>query len=1282
MGQTLHAVDVAGPARWRWVLTSASGRVLGDHQVSLDTDGAEYEAFRDLRSYLRRQRLPHDPVGSETEAVRRLGTWIGSEVFGRLGEQLSGTVRVVVPREAEFLLSRPLELARVNGVVLARRQVCPVYELPGVASPGDKEPVGESLRILALFSMPSRTSVLDLRRERRELETTVRRIASRSRKAIELRVLQYGVTRERLAEAAEEFPGWDVLHVAGHGRAAALLLERADGEPDPVSTGELIELLSPARDRLKLAVLSVCDSGAAMAAGTLHTLGLHDAADQVEQDEAQSEGGPGGGRVGLARGLVTELGVAALAMRYPVADGFAVALTGELYPRLLGAGQPVDRAVALALPRAVGEQPSAGRPAASIGTPALFGASAAGLRLAPPPGRVTLDPYAERMAWFPPEPERFVGRSKVLVESSTALAPDSGLAGVLFTGMVGTGKTACALELAHQHRSRFAALAWWQAPTTPDEFHGALGGFAEAMETQLDLPMRQAVASEQALRRFLPRLSALLRENAVLLVLDHLDTLLSQAGTWRDPMWGLLMEALLGHGGLSRTVLTSRTAPADAGHAGVLTLPVHPLSAAEAVLLARELPHLSLMLRDVSGTERAGVHDVGTRALARRVLTITQGHPTLLRLADAAAAEPARLSAALAAAETAGPQAPLTAFFTTGGSDLDGGHFVRLLAVWSDAVLAGLPAPARTLAGLLSRIESDHRRPWVVDEVWPMIYKVRHGADAPPLDEALQPLLATALVEYEPAASGDSGALSHYRLHPGITEAVRTGTDAKLAEIVDQALILYLRTMYEEAEEAEDAGRGLGTVLVWLGLGAVPYLLRQGARDEAASLIDAVTDRDLSPETTHQALGHLRHILDDASRPDQHLVHEGLYAKVLSRIDPEEAGALLHDVIVAALSGDRYTLAWSAAGDLAALLRRTGNLADALSAADLRVELSRSAGFGPWTEAADACLRLEILDDMGEHARALGEATALLDQLETLPAESSRPEAVTSVSVREVALSTALGPATGLENWPLCLRLSRQIQDSHLRRGAPAHERARLRLNDAVPLMRLGRYGEAERTLLDCQTVFEAADDIGLLGAVFSARAELEDLRRRPDDAVTLAQAALRYLYRLPQPGALAQGHDALSRYLAQAGRRPQEAAAHRFAAVMLRNATEWASAGATIVDIGDLREFGAELLPATVDELITRVERVPEIRFGAALERLVPEPTEREAHFNACFPFAGPVVLQALEEWDQGRGALREALHRATDGERGESLFEGLDEVSTDLINMHLAQIDDEPSP
>ncbi len=356
-----------------------------------------------------------------------------------------------------------------------------VYDLPGPAGVV-KAPVGEALRMLAVFSLPTATSALALRRERYELSRLVRRVAARGRRRVELEVAQYGVTREVLGDLAESGDGWDVLHLSGHGRAGEFLLEQADGSPDPVSTAELIGLLRPARARVKLAVVSACQSAAATTAETLRWLGLDDPAADLEAQAAQEATAI---PAVVAWALVAELGCAVVAMRYPVIDDFAVDFADELYDRVFRHAQPLDRAVAAAVPTAAGATLSSSRPAISASTVAIFGASAAGLSLAPPIGAPALDPAEQVMGRFPPEPPRFVGRAEPMAASSTALAPESGRTAVVFHGMTGAGKTSCAVELAYRHQRVFAALAFWSAPTDPDQFGDALRLLAVALEAQL-----------------------------------------------------------------------------------------------------------------------------------------------------------------------------------------------------------------------------------------------------------------------------------------------------------------------------------------------------------------------------------------------------------------------------------------------------------------------------------------------------------------------------------------------------------------------------------------------------------------------------------------------------------------------------------------------------------------------------------------------------------------------------------------------------------------------------
>jgi hypothetical protein len=292
MGLVLSVADYSGPLRWRWLLADEdTGRPLADHDVRLDAAGNEFRAFNDLYKYLRWHAVPDRRIASEAEIVARVGRWAARELLGdaiseAIVDAAPATVRVVVPPEAGFMAGWPLELAYVDGVALAARgNVTFTYDLvPGSASRPDSGLVEAGrLRMLAVFSLPTQTSVLALRRERFELVRLVRRIGARQRRRVEMVVTQYGVTRQRLAEITESGDGWDVLHLSGHGSRGQFYLERADGRPDPVNTEELMSLLGPLRRRVRLAVVSACESAAATTAETLRWMGLDEQAQRLEQ---------------------------------------------------------------------------------------------------------------------------------------------------------------------------------------------------------------------------------------------------------------------------------------------------------------------------------------------------------------------------------------------------------------------------------------------------------------------------------------------------------------------------------------------------------------------------------------------------------------------------------------------------------------------------------------------------------------------------------------------------------------------------------------------------------------------------------------------------------------------------------------------------------------------------------------------------------------------------------------------------------------------------------------
>ncbi|HEY0001308.1 MAG TPA: CHAT domain-containing protein [Actinoplanes sp.] len=1165
--------------------------------MDLDHRATEFEALNDLDGYLRRNAAPDERIASEARIVERLGGWLGERLLGaRIGHLLvngaEDTVRVQLGDGLDVLPHWPVELAHVDGVPLARHGISLVYQWSD-PSAGAKQPVGERLRILALFSMPSETSVLALRRERYALSQLVRRMVATH--AVELRVLQYGVTRDRLRAVAEEEPGWDVLHLAGHGSAGGLLLEQHDGTPDTLSTTDLVAILRPARRRLKLAVLGMCYSAAATAAETMRWLQLDEQADAL--DAGRDPGADSADPVGLARGLVDRLGVAAVAMRYPVCDDFAIALTAELYPRLLD-GMPVDRAVALAVPAAAGQQPSAGCPPLSLVTPAVFG-PATGLALRPPAGAVNLDLFQPRMPASLKEPERFVGRTRLLIDAARALAPGSGKTGVLLVGMAGAGKTTAAQELAYQHgrfdalsyqHGRFGALAWWQAPSRDANPGEAIVGLAHALETQLGhlgFTMLDALGSDDRLRGFLTRLSGLLRDQPVLLVLDNLESLLARSGSWRDPIWSALIETLTGHGGQSRVVLTSRVVPAGLDTETVAVLPTHALSLAESILLARELKNLRLLLHDDPGPDRAA-RVTADRALARTVIRLVQGHPKLLELADAAAADPDRLRAWLAAAEQAVGDAPLAAFFATGASDLDDDDFLSVLSQWTVGALNDLPEPARRLAAVLACLEDADRQSTIVEAAWP---ELGEG----PLGDAVAALQAAAIVDPVPATPTDPDSIVIYTVHPGVAEAIRGNADSGLRLAVDELLGKIWRQTCREQMEFEDQGSPTATAMaVHAALAAVPYLLRRSRFDEAVVLLGHAYNRDRAPAQVARISGYLQQVRARATDPVLRMTGDLLYGAVLSSADPDQAEVLLRAVLDQARAEGIEGLSDAAASALTELLQARGRLTEALQIAE---------------ETGDEPARLRILVLAGKYPEVLDRATTLLDDATARDAGRW--------TTREQLLDLAVFAARGVEKWSLALDFNRRIGHSEQQRGASAHERARTRLNEANLLRRLNRYAEADRLLLDCQQTFEDLDDIRQLSEVFSSRAQLEFLRHRQILAVELEERALRYAYTAPEINRIAICHQHLGEYLQRS--RPRSAAANLLAAALLWQVTGHDAFHATMTALSMIDPCrGGNALPKNLDALTAQLESIPGVRFGAVFANLVPDPDERVARFDA----------------------------------------------------------------
>jgi hypothetical protein len=1326
----LDAVGVASPLRWRWLLRDEeTGAALADHQVDLELGRDELARFADLYRYTRSHAAPDRRVADGARIVADAGAWAGRALLGeRIGTAITAaapvTVRVAIPAALGPAPPWPLELAHVNGGPLAARgDVSFVYDIGSAEDDGasgqriagaPKAGVGEALRMLAVFSQPTKTSVLALRRERYALTRLIRRIAARERAAIELRVAQYGVTRERLAEIADSADGWDVLHLSGHGAGGLFLLEQADGSPDPVSPVDLVTLLGPARRRAKLAVLSACESAADITAQTLRLIGLTEQADALEatageQRQAQVPG--------LARALVRELDCGVVAMRYPVTDEFAMEFAEVLYERLLSRGQTADVAVARAAAEAAGPELTAARPAISLGTPGLFGARAAGLTVPVPRAAPRLDPAGQRMAYFPDEPDRFVGRLDAMAEAGAALAAGSGRTSVLLHGMAGGGKTACALELAYRHQDSFAAVAFWQAPTREGEWEGALADLASRLEIQLGgygLSIAAHVGTPQRLKAFLPRLRRLLENNGVLLVLDNLETLLSPEGTWLDRRWELLIDVLTGHCGESRVIATSRVVPAGFAGSRVVTLPVHALSLDEAAGLARELPNLRGLLHADSGPVRgtAGADIDADRQRVLRVLRVVQGHPKLLELADAVAADPETLDERLGAAEAAADRHELEAFFREGTSGLDPGQFLDTLFAWTAATFAGLREPAQFMAQFIADMDCDHRDLDVIVTSWPEFWRRTGRPDEPAPVPLLDALTDAGLIQREaPQAAGAEGKPDRlaYRMHPGVAAAVDRAGWRAVQACTDAALCVYWVTVAESAEREGEWEEDAGAV-VQAGLAAVPYLLRLEQWNAARwRLVQALT-RDASAQVASTALPSLRRLAAATGR----LEDARYLAMALAKVDSGESERLARRVLAEAVAAEDYAIATGTANSLIFLLRESGRLDAAMEMAERMLEYARAADMGPWTQVAAEVHRIQILTVKGEHDRVVAEGDLLLDRM--LRLESPGPsDPMIKWKVHEALFSAILSSEIARGNWKRCLGISTNQQQKLRERGASKIELANARFTDVNILLGLESPEKASKVLDECQPVFEEYADTFMLAAVFDCRAEVERLLGHWQTSAELERTALRFSYVRPDPRQVSAGHGNLAKSLTRSGTDPAEGRAHVLAAALINSLAgrSHASPGLTNLAGQLFGDAACDWSPATAADVVEIAERTDGVRLAELLTTLQPDMTrvaenlaqvmravaEAAAGFEtltakflstgeplaaavvaACRPGETPPadLVQLLQtsghaEWD----SMAAALMRILNGERDpDALLNNLDEPVRIFLREVLARL------
>ncbi len=756
------------------------------------------------------------------------------------------------------------------------------------------------------------------------------------------------------------------------------------------------------------------------------------------------------------------------------------------------------------------------------------------------------------------------------------------------------------------------------------------------------------------------------------------------------------------HQGLGRVVLTSRRVPAGLD-GRVRVVPVDALSLDEALLLARELPHLrSLIVGDLPGVEPGMA-----RSLALHVLNIAQGHPKLLELANGQAADPGRLRTTVAAAgeawrETGGlPEG----FFTTRQPPATGEDYVHVLGAWTHAVATGLVPGHRDLFWFLCCLEEDDRIRSLAKGKWPDLW-ARLGRDgAPPALDAGQAALTTqALIAVQP---GTDGTFESYGIHPSVAAAGRSQAGTGFQEAVDNELAALWTGVSQQAQERE-GWKPTGRAVVRAGLSATPYLLRLDRWQEAGNLLEQVLVRDRSRATAEAVLPALQAIAAASAGTAGENASVGVLARALGMIDQAAAARHTRATLAAALASQDYETASAETGNLITSCLAEGRLDEALALAKDLTSYVRQADLGPWTQLLTELRRLQVLGAMGQAERVLAETRRLLAQVDDIPTTPGKPEFAVAWDVHEALLTTGRDAALHLGRWQDVLDLNATLAASMRGRGASDADTAETLFNNYGPLLHLGRTDAALTLLLECREVFESAHDINAIGAVLTALAHVESQRGHGTVAIGLARDSLRYMYLGSKVTDIAKAHHNLGTHYCYA--RQQEAGlGHYVAAAMIRAITGSRGPEDSIRLAADyLRTLNdADPLPADLAELYRRTAEVPGVDLDQLLTKLSPdrhavqqtleELTNRIRALASTQPAPGAPYMMAWEpiiaamlaakagdtqadaelnaqlancERSEDLSAVARALRRLSAGESGPELLDGLDNTHAVIVN------------
>jgi tetratricopeptide (TPR) repeat protein len=657
------------------------------------------------------------------------------------------------------------------------------------------------------------------------------------------------------------------------------------------------------------------------------------------------------------------------------------------------------------------------------------------------------------------------------------------------------------------------------------------------------------------------------------------------------------------------------------------------------------------------------------RELAARALQVVQGHPKLIELVDGLAQDPDALSTRLDQADRSWLNAGtrLDTFLATGESAATDTQFLAVLSDWTRSTTATLPEPAAMLFAMLCWTEDDDRIPPVLDANWADLWqRLGKPGQSPAWDTALTPLVDQALVAVE--THPDTGHAARFRIHPGLAEAGRTTTSSEFAAAVDTELANYWRANLQHAREQESEGE-MGWLVLRAARSAAPYLLRQHRWNDLDTAAESLLQRDKSTATAAMLLPMLTTARDATHGTDLELNIGRTHARALAILDPAQAEARFRQLLDTATTRARFDNASNLAGNLINLYREHGRLDDALALADTKIDYTRRAGYGPWAQLLDQCLRLQILYFQGHTQQVLDEVLRLREQMAQLPDHPEANDAAIPWMVREAMLNVGMVAARDCRRWQQALDLNAENLDSQRRRGASDAEQALAAFNNYGPLLHLGRASQARELLIGCRAVFEATNNITALGGTMTALADVEDKLGHRDRAIALETEALRYKYLAADPDEIAVSHNNLANYLHRTGHDPRAICAHRLAVTMITYQTGGGRLAERLNRLAELLAAEPDAAPGSFDQLCRTLHQIDGVNLAELLLRLpqrTPDPDTTMTHvLQLAHQARTEREQQLVAGWDPVLSALHTSLHH-DDADTRQAATAALDQTLT----------------